>query len=311
MEIITHFGLQIKNEKNNLKLNEQNYCKVSNIVSIAPFCNWFFNKSNYRFFPKTFILNYLKSLINFYNNLGKKLSSTQAKNLFQAKEILNFMQALEEDADKVYISEFLKNLKKDYCLQNVQLFQNKILKILADYDFSASIEGKVYSQSWCDKKLKDVKQNFELNMKYFNSLSNDEFNTALNMGLKKIKNFHEVTDLTTFWNKPGYYILVLDNYKQIYVGTTYNLTKRIKEHWLKKKPFDRLIFPANAVTTSLISIDAFKALDTTRIFIYQTKNIYSHEDNYISVFPAKFILNRVNGGRIPNAILHSESLKER
>ena len=41
METIENFGLQIKSFKNRLKLNEQNYCEVSNVVSLPPFSDWF------------------------------------------------------------------------------------------------------------------------------------------------------------------------------------------------------------------------------------------------------------------------------
>ena len=223
--------------------------------------------------------------------------------------VLNKAKYFKKDANKTYIRNLLKDYNKDYSVQSVDKFERKYLEMLNDFDLEKSIEGKIYSQLWCNKKLKDVKRNYDINMKYFSSLSKEEFNSALNAGLKKLKNFHEIYDLNKFWYKPGYYILVLGDYKQIYIGTTDNIANRIKQHWIKKKPFDRLIFPSRAITTSKLSIDAFGALDTSRIFIYQTKKTYEYEDKFILAFPLKFVLNRVDGGINPSMVLHSENLE--
>lgn len=63
-----------------------------------------------------------------------------------------------------------------------------------------------------------------------------------NSFLKKYFGFEGVADLNEYDNNSGYYMLVLDKYKQIYIGTMYNIKKRIREHWVKRRPFDRLIF---------------------------------------------------------------------
>ena len=76
------------------------------------------------------------------------------------------------------------------------------------------------------------------------------------------------------------------------------IMKRIITHWQKVKQFDRLIFPWHAIETSKLSIDSFRVLDTTRIFVYVTQDIYSKEEEFIESFPPKFVLNRVTGGNL-------------
>ncbi len=74
-----------------------------------------------------------------------------------------------------------------------------------------------------------------------------------------------------------------------------NVLRRIQQHWTGTKPFDRLI--STDVATSVLSIDSFRALDTTRIFAVKTTRHYNREDELINAFPPEFVLNRIMGGR--------------
>ena len=133
-------------------------------------------------------------------------------------------------------------------------------------------------------------------MKFFSCLDSNEFNHTLQKFLQQHPQFVEVKDLNEYRYKTGYYILVLDKYKQIYIGTTNNICGRIRDHWTKTKQFDRLIF--GSIFTSRLSIDSFRPLDTTRIFVYTTNKTFENEDKFISYFPDKFILNRTKGGML-------------
>lgn len=138
--------------------------------------------------------------------------------------------------------------------------------------------------------------NFDLNMKYFNSLSKDEFNIELENFIGKTKVFKEITDLNTVNDVSGYYIMVLDEYNQVYIGTSGDIKKRIQSHWSKQKEFDRLIFGSKE--DSILSIDSFRAFDTTRIFVYPTYKTYDLEDKFINHFKSKYLLNRTSGGSL-------------
>lgn len=50
------------------------------------------------------------------------------------------------------------------------------------------------------------------------------------------------------------------------------------------------------VETSKLSIDSFKALDTTRIFVFYTDETFWQEDKYINDISDKFSCNRTGGG---------------
>jgi hypothetical protein len=47
-----------------------------------------------------------------------------------------------------------------------------------------------------------------------------------------------------------------------------------------------------------MSIDAFRALDTTRIFASRTINYDALETRLVNTFPPDYLLNRIGGGAI-------------
>ena len=172
--------------------------------------------------------------------------------------------------------------------------------------------GKFYKDEWCQKHYKECMENYDLNMEYFKRLDKEEFNRHVNRFLKGHKNFKEVTDLKLYDGESGYYIMVLDEYKQLYVGTTDNIKRRIQQHWSKRKPFDRLLLPMGAVNTSIMSIDSFRALDTTRIYASITNSTYKNEDRYINWFKPEFVCNRIFGGILEDGLIQAIStLKNR
>jgi len=152
----------------------------------------------------------------------------------------------------------------------------------------------IYSDSWCEKHRADCLVNFDYNMNYFNNLNWEKFDKKLNKLVKSSKKIIEVKDLKEYLNVSGVYILVLDKYKQIYIGLSTNIAKRIQSHWSAKKEFDRLIF--GKVENSILSIDSFGALDTTRIFVYPTYDYYLVEEKLVSLMDSMYLLNRTAGG---------------
>lgn len=175
----------------------------------------------------------------------------------------------------------------------------------------ADEEANYYTEEWCDSYRKLCLENFDLNMKFFQSLHHDEFEEEIQRFLKKNKKFIEVHDLKQYSGVGGYYLMILDQYCQVYVGTTDNIKRRIQQHWTKIKSFDRLLFPMYAVNKSILSIDSFRALDTTRIFAYKTSNLYNLEDRYIKTFSSKFLSNRISGGKLEDGLLGIAEVKSR
>lgn len=175
----------------------------------------------------------------------------------------------------------------------------------------ADEEGNLYTDEWCANHKKQCLENYDLNMLYYKALDKVEFNNELAAFLNRYQEFIEVFDLNLYDNKNGYYILVLDQYRQIYIGTTNNIKKRVRQHWSNSRSFDRLLFPIGAVNTSRLSIDSFRALDTTRIYASVTSDTYNNEDSYINQFSDKFITNRIGGGRVNSLLQVIATIKKR
>ncbi|WP_405168315.1 GIY-YIG nuclease family protein [Paenibacillus sp. FSL H3-0286] len=178
-------------------------------------------------------------------------------------------------------------------------------------DIYADEEGRCYSDEWCKKHLEDCLKNYDLNMECFSLLNHDEFNNEIENFLNKNKLFMEVLDLNLHDGKSGYYMMVLDEYCQLYIGTTNDIKRRIKQHWSKIKPFDRLLFPMGSVDASILSIDSFRAFDTTRIFAYTSNETYSSEDSFINQFSAEFVCNRLDGGKVTGGLLQAITMMKK
>lgn len=161
--------------------------------------------------------------------------------------------------------------------------------------------GTEYSLEWCEEYRKHCLINFDLNMQYFNNLDKDSFNNAIIGFLSRHSDFVEVFNLFDYAGVPGYYLMILDEYKQAYIGKSDDIKRRIMSHWSSTKAFDRTLFPMYADTSSIFSIDFFRALDTTRIFACRSNLNYGLEADFVNDFPKKYLLNRI-GGDISTAI---------
>ena len=165
---------------------------------------------------------------------------------------------------------------------------------------SSFTKGEIYSDSYVNQHKEDCLYNYDLNMKYFHLLSKEEFNKELMKFVSETKLFKEITDLEPLTGVAGYYIMVLDEYTQAYIGRTDNIKRRMQAHWSTQKEFDRLIFGSKE--NSILSIDSFRAYDTTRIFVYPTYELRGHEDDFINLFDNKYLLNRTSGGTLTGLI---------
>lgn len=155
----------------------------------------------------------------------------------------------------------------------------------------------IYTNVWCARHQQDCLKNFDLNMSFYSNLEKDKFEKALSSLLGKRKNFKQIYDINECEKVEGIYILVLDDYKQLYIGQSKNIKNRIIQHWRKNKEFDRLIF--GKVETSILPIDAFRCLDTTRIFVLEAETIWDMdhiEKTLIDSINKKYLLNRTAGG---------------
>lgn len=154
----------------------------------------------------------------------------------------------------------------------------------------------IRTDEYCRRYREMALENFDLNMAYFASIPPASFEEALQEMLRKHKRMRPVTDLKTLDGDWGVYVLVLDGYRQAYIGQAWDIRKRIKAHWNGTKQFDRLLW--GGVEESVMSIDSFRPLDTTRIFACKTMNYDSLETRLVNTFPPDFLLNRIGGGAV-------------
>lgn len=169
-------------------------------------------------------------------------------------------------------------------------------------------DGVIYPESFIKSHTKNCFENFDLNMEYYRSLSKQEFNEELMSFLNKTKVFEEYTDLSLLKGFCGYYVMVLDEYSQAYIGISGDIVQRLRVHWSAQKQFDRLLF--GGINDSILSIDSFRAYDTTRVFAYVCDDLETYENEFINFFDPKYMLNRTVGGTLnglAEAILHGKT----
>ena len=169
-------------------------------------------------------------------------------------------------------------------------------------------ECRIYSDAWCKQWREKCLYNYDLNMAFFNNLKDKDFEKALSKLLKSIRKMREITNLAECSGMSGIYVMILDKYKQMYIGQSSNIKSRIMGHWSKKMSFDRLIYGYGKEESSVLSIDSFGALDTTRIFVLETDDLDDCERKIVNKVPDIFKLNRVGGGMPTDAYAKVEIL---
>lgn len=92
-------------------------------------------------------------------------------------------------------------------------------------------------------------------------------------------------------------MMVLYDYRQAYVGTagsSNGVVRRIRQHWSSTKQFDRLLF--GNVEESILAIDSFRALDTTRLFAALVRDPFGAQLKLVERMPREYLLNRIMSG---------------
>ncbi|WP_405169399.1 hypothetical protein [Paenibacillus sp. FSL H3-0286] len=159
-------------------------------------------------------------------------------------------------------------------------------------------------------KLDRVMARFNLNMDDFKSLSKDKFNEELDRFVSS-NEFYEIKDLNSVAGIYGHYIMVLDEYCQVYIGTASRnegIKARIPQHWRDRLSLSRL----DRGEYGSLHIDSFRVKDTTRIFVWRDDECtffedYTfnelHEGKLVAQFPIDYCLNSVMNN-IPKEFFH-------
>ncbi len=148
--------------------------------------------------------------------------------------------------------------------------------------------------------------NYDLSMAYFKRLSHEDFNNALERLLANFAQLQPVYDLRELDGVQGVYMMILDKYCQIYVGKAcgkHGIKHRILRHWHNAVPLDRLL--SGEPEESIMPIDAFRALDTTRIYAAAAStaaNAGSLERALADAVPNCYSLNRTKAGDLAGGL---------
>lgn len=297
------FGVKISTSKD-LKISLESFLKPTYTVSTESFFDHV-SMYGYKYFHTNNLIWYCDHIIDEFKNHKDHFNPRMKldSRLATAEWILNYLKHTnEEERFQRHKDLYEKCTNKDISFEEYLKRKDINEEILySHYDFSTSYLGNKYSEKYFEDKKQEMIYNFQLNMNHFRSLSFDKFNVCLNKFIRYHRNFKQVKNLNKVLHKPGYYLIVLDEYKQVYIGISYDVGARILEHWTKIKPYDRRIY--GTYETSKLSIDSFGPLDTTRIYVSLDPNAndydLSKEDKYISCFPNEFVANRTEGGELP------------
>lgn len=145
--------------------------------------------------------------------------------------------------------------------------------------------------------------NYDLSMAYFRRLSHDDFDATLTSVLTQFPQLQSVEDLGTLEGVRGVYLMILDRHCQMYAGKAegkHGMKHRILRHWRNAMPFDRLL--SGEPEESILPIDAFRMLDTTRIYACESADPGTLERELIEAIPLCFSLNRTKGGTLEGGL---------
>lgn len=196
-------------------------------------------------------------------------------------------------SDEKRLIRRINNEKKYFCNDPKDIYY-KMNRIYIDMPNEIFADEEHYTDEYVNSHYDDCMYNYDLNMNFFKKLDPEVFNKKLDRLVKKYK-LKEVNDLNSLVAS-GVYIMVLDEYKQVYIGISQDIKTRIINHWRAKKEFDRLIFGSR--DKSVLSIDSFGALDTTRIFVKEVEiyHLDDMEEKIVADFDEDYSLNRIRGG---------------
>lgn len=214
----------------------------------------------------------------------------------------NFDQLLQCENYKKYYYRYNVYSQSSREISSIKHFGVKIkvqgsAKLMEEYFLNAWLNREISSDS-LPKYIKDPDMDpfpkplfYRLinKLEWIKRIDRLEFEKALNLFLKKWP-LTEISDLFDIAGSCGIYFMVLDEYKQCYIGKAKNLKQRVMQHWTREKD------------ASGTNVNTFRACDTTRIFaISVDEKAYANlinrlEEAMIRSIDEMFLLNIMPGG---------------
>ena len=146
-------------------------------------------------------------------------------------------------------------------------------------------------------QIENALLSYDVNMRFYNALDRNEFEHAVEdisttCGMKEVRDLEECSKIM------GIYMLVLGEYKQLYIGQSTDIARRVYQHWTKFPAFDRLVF--GSISNSNLSINSFCTLDTTQVFYMLADELDEREYDLTVKYGngkyAPYMANRILGG---------------
>lgn len=236
-------------------------------------------------------INVLKEEYSFYSNSKKWKELVDDYN--RLKTAVLHIKTLKGKVE--FFDDLLEN---DYIKALLEIDESRMLGIKNKHSGLNTLFCG-FEKEVIEERERRAYSNFDINMKRFSDISYEDFNNYL-MDFVLKNGYEEIFDLNCCKKQSGLYIMVLDEYKQVYIGLAKDLKTRIQQHWgrAQAKPLGKLVF--GSMENSVISINSFGPLDTTRIYMRYIPydSVSEMERDAINEYDSQYLLNRVPGGKV-------------
>ena len=90
-------------------------------------------------------------------------------------------------------------------------------------------EHTLYSDAYLERNRHHALENFDLNMAFFAQIPHEDFDRALKRMCRQNR-LAQIFELRQLDELEGVYVMVLDDYRQAYIGKSGNMRRRILSH---------------------------------------------------------------------------------
>ena len=205
------------------------------------------------------------------------------------------------DYMNAYLNHRIKIYYKFSMEEFVKTYVYPYLPSLGEFDYSKCSEQQLFKIGLFQSGLLGRLKDYNNTMAAISLLKKKAFEKELNAFLRKWSEFKEITDLSEYGKTQGLYLMVLDHYNQCYIGQSNDIRRRVVRHWQRKDYFTGC------------GIDMFKALDTTRLYVFNMDGaskalVDLYEYNATYGINHKYLLNVWAGGGVLEFLDGSVSL---
>jgi hypothetical protein len=204
----------------------------------------------------------------------------------------NYAESFEDYVRRITLTDYSKKMSESNpqnSAMDIEFIKHGLINgVIDQYATSTVLQKKI--DNWSKLKI-NCNKFYDLSISNFNIRASEDFKNEV-IHFTSSHHFSEIKDLSlTTGEQSGLYLMVLDNYKSMYLGaTTDSFKHQICEHWRKQESVTSL------TAGTVLPINAFSTLDTTRLYackINSKKELVQKEHLLMSQIPLKYSLNRI------------------